>query len=113
MECTDSSLVGRNVEAIGASFISVYSGGNLGGWFYEQTYPSMNDEGLTSRQSIIPYVNSTYYAHLYGEEYGDWMNFRSESGYDDIDKISILVCQLKVGSKYAVETSLNNFEWLT
>lgn len=113
LECEDTSLIGNNVTSIGANFISFATGGNLGGWFYEQAYPNIGGEGVTSRQSIIPYLKSDYYAHLYGEEYGDWMNFRSESGYDDIDKISILVCQLKIGNKYAVETDINNFEWLT
>lgn len=49
----------------------------------------------------------------FAEYYGDWLYNNSESGTDEISKVPLLICELKVGDKYAVETEIDTFKWYT
>ena len=78
------------------------------------TYP--NQEGYVATDiptSLIPYLGYQDFKSKYSEYYGDWLYYKSQSGTDTISKVPLLVCELKIGNKYCVEVSENNFQWLT
>ncbi len=78
------------------------------------TYP--NEEGVVSSsitKSLVPYFEYDDFKDKYSEKYGDWLFYKSQSGQDEIVKVPLLVCELKIGDKYCVETDENQFEWLT
>jgi hypothetical protein len=49
----------------------------------------------------------------YSEYYGDWLYYKDQSDTDSISKVPVLICEMKIGDKYCVEVSENNFLWLT
>lgn len=79
------------------------------------TYPK--DEGtqieVLSSQILVPFLDYDEMKKSYQEYYGSWFYYRDEDDTDTISKIPILVCELKIGDKYCVETSESVFEWLT
>jgi hypothetical protein len=63
--------------------------------------------------SLIPYLSYDNFKNKYSEYYGNWFYYKSQSDTDTISKIPLLFCELKIGNKYCVEVSENNFQWLT
>ena len=76
-------------------------------------YP--NDPGSedTNLISLIPYLGYDDFKDKYKEEYGDWLYYKDESSTDIVSKVPVLICEMKIGDKYCVEVSENNFLWLT
>lgn len=76
--------------------------------YYWGKYPLQVDGEFTPG-NLIPYLGNTQYQDKYHEHYGTWFQF----GYNDIAKLPLLLCEMKIGDKYCVETAANEFHWYT
>lgn len=76
-------------------------------------YPNQEGSVMDLDNSLIPYLGYENFKNKYSEYYGDWFYYKSQSDTDTISKIPLLFCELKIGNKYCVEVSENNFQWLT
>lgn len=76
-------------------------------------YPNQSGREDKSFTSLIPYLGYDEFKSKYSEYYGDWLYYKDQSDTDSISKVPVLICEMKIGDKYCVEVSENNFLWLT
>ena len=76
-------------------------------------YPNQSGREDKSLISLIPYLGYDEFKSKYSEYYGDWLYYKDQSDTDSISKVPVLICEMKIGDKYCVEVSENNFLWLT
>ena len=81
--------------------------------YYGKLYPNSELNHETPSASTLPYLSYDQFKDYYSEYYGDWLYYKEQSGVDSIDKVPVLICQLKIGDKYCVEVGENEFVWLT
>ena len=89
--------------------------------YYTATYPSESGslEGKSQHNTtkmsgniqriLQPYFGWSELGSKYAEYYQEWFY----QATDDVKKVPLLNCELKIGDKYCVETAENKFEWLT
>lgn len=83
-------------------------------FYSDEDGKSMDNWKVTNSVLLRPYLKYTDgWQNQYGEEYGEWLVYGSETGEDKISKIPVLVCQLKIGDKYACEVDIDEYEWHT
>ena len=76
-------------------------------------YPNESGTDDYNLFSLIPYLGYGDFKNKYSEYYGDWLYYKDEAGTDTVSKVPVLICEMKIGDKYCVEVSENNFRWLT
>ena len=81
--------------------------------YFTRLYPNSNTNYETINNTLIPYLGYEDFKNLFGEYYGDWLYYRDSTDQDNINKVPILICELKIGDKYCVEVSENEFVWMT
>ena len=89
--------------------------------FYNAKYPADSPE-LVGRYDSRIFCPNQYWKNKYKEKYGDHFYYKEASGVDQISMVPILVCQMKIGDKYCVQTdgySVDNpnnepmYQWMT
>jgi hypothetical protein len=82
-------------------------------YWRKANYPNESGTDDYNLFSLIPYLCYDEFKNKYSEYYGDWLYYKDESGTDSVSKVPVLICEMKIGDKYCVEVSENNFLWLT
>ena len=76
-------------------------------------YPNSKTNYETISSTTVPYFSYDDFKDIFSEYYGDWLYYKSSHDYDEIDKVPVLICELKIGDKYCVEVAENEFQWMT
>ena len=81
--------------------------------YYSRQYPNSTANTETVSASTLPYLSYDQFKDYYSEYYGDWLYYKDQQQVDSINKVPVLICQLKIGDKYCVEVGENEFVWMT
>lgn len=81
--------------------------------YFTGLYPNSKTNNETINDTIIPYLGYDDFKDIFSEYYGDWLYYKDSGDLDDINKVPVLICELKIGDKYCVEVAENEFQWMT
>lgn len=81
-------------------------------YYTDENWPKDTNKKADSTKIMLPYLGHEGWRSQFREYYGDWL-FYNSTGVDKVDKIGVIICELKIGDKYACEYEENKFLWLT
>lgn len=81
--------------------------------YFTGLYPNSKTNNETISATTIPYLGYDNFKDLFSEYYGDWLYYQDIGDNDEVNKVPLLICELKIGNKYCCEVGENEFAWLT